>query len=384
MIGKKRKKIYLNIIISLFICSILLSYLVTIQANDPVVQVGHITRIKGIRDNQLMGFGIVMGLAGSGDSTRSQATIQSVSNMLEKYGINVTPDQIRSRNLAAVMVTATLPPFSHTGDKIDVTVNSMGDARSIQGGTLLMTPLKAANGKVYAVAQGSVSIGGYNVQGAGYQMRENHPTVARIPNGALVEKELSFDLSRKQLTYLLKQPNYETASAIAEAVNKKFKDESETKNIFAQAEDAGQIVIEVPDNYQNNVVEFISKINNIKVQSSMPAKVVLNEKTGTVVMGHNVQISTVSVQQNNFSVKITTDNKVSQPPSFSEGETKEITDKNVEVSEEDEEMKVIEGKGNIQDLVTALNTLGASSSDIIAIIQAIKAAGALHAELVIM
>lgn len=348
------------------------------QNQDPMVKVGNITRIQGIRDNQLMGYGIVTGLAGTGDSNRSQATVQSVANMMGEFSIDVTPDQIRSQNLAAVMITANLPPFVHSGDKIDVTVSSMGDADSLQGGTLVMSPLKAANGEIFAVAQGPVSIGGFNVQSGGSSARKNHPTVGRIPNGALVEKEINFELDKERLKLLLQNPNFKTADNVAKAINKKL----EHSNV-AKAKDAGTVEVNIPDEYEDNVVDFISKVNNTDVRSSMEAKVVIDEKTGTIVLSHNVRISTVAVAHGNISVTIKTTEEVSQPPSLSEGETEKTTDTEIEVEEEEGNIVMIGSENSIEDLVTALNTIGATPRDIVSIIQKIKSAGALHAELVL-
>ena len=375
-------KIKTNNIILFLVIFLLLPLLISpvtfSQNQNPVVKVGNITRIQGVRDNQLIGYGIVMGLAGTGDSNRSQATIQSVANMMGEFSINVTPDQIRSQNLAAVMITATLPPFVHSGDRIDVTVSSMGDADSLQGGTLVMSPLKAANGEIYAVAQGPVSIGGFNVQSGGSSVRQNHPTVGRIPNGALVEKEINFELDKKSLNLLLQNPNFKTADNIAKALNNKL----EHSNV-AKAKDAGTIEINIPEGYEDSVVDFISKVNNTDVRTSMEAKVVIDEKTGTIVLSHNVRISTVAVAHGNISVTIKTTEEVSQPPSFSEGETETTTETEIEVEEEEGNIVMIGSENTIEDLVTALNTIGATPRDIVSIIQKIKSAGALHAELVL-
>ena len=373
----KTSNIFLSLVIFLLL-SLLISPITLSQNQNPIVKVGNITRIQGVRDNQLIGYGIIMGLAGTGDSNRSQATIQSVANMMGEFSINVTPDQIRSQNLAAVMITANLPPFVHSGDRIDVTVSSMGDADSLQGGTLVMSPLKAANGDIYAVAQGPVSIGGFNVQSGGSSARKNHPTVGRIPNGALVEKEINFELDKERLNLLLQNPNFKTANNIAEALNNQL----EHSNI-AKAKDAGTIEINIPDGYEDNVVDFISKVNKTDVRTSMEAKVVIDEKTGTIVLSHNVRISTVAVAHGNISVTIKTTEDVSQPPSFSEGETETTTETDIDVEEEEGKIVMIGSENNIEDLVTALNTIGATPRDIVSIIQKIKSAGALHGELVL-
>lgn len=371
-------KFMIILVISLLFLISWVQILAAATVEDPLVKIGNITRIKGIRDNQLIGYGLVIGLAGSGDSNRSEATIKSVANMLGDFGIEVTPGQIRSRNLAAVMVTANLPPFASNGDRIDVTVSSIGDARSLQGGTLLMTPLKAANDEIYAVAQGAISIGGYNIQGGGAAARENHANAGRMPNGAIVEKELKINLDREQIVYLLGKPSFEAADAIAGAVNKEFELSSP-----ARAVNAGEVQITVPSSYRNDVVDFIAMINQIEVRSNVSARIVINEKTGTIVISHNVRLSTVAVAHGNITVTITTSEQVSQPPSFSEGETEVIEETEIKVEEEEGHITLVEGDNTIRDLVKALNAIGATPRDLIAILQAIKAQGALHAELVL-
>ena len=352
-----------------------------VSSNDPLVRIGDMTRIEGMRTNQLSGYGIVVGLNGSGDSASNQATVQSIANMLDEYGIEVSSDQVESQNVAAVIVTATLPAYAYSGDQIDVTVNSIGDSDSLQGGTLLQTPLEAANGDIYAVAQGPVSIGGYNVQGGGgNSQRQNHPTVGKVPSGALVEREIEADLNRDQFTYILRNPNFTTARYMAQAINDQFEYLSESSKI-AKASSPARVKVDVPSEYKDEPVNFISQVNNLEVRSSMNAKVVINERTGTIVMGHNVRISTVSVAHGNLTVTISTTEEVSQPEPLSDGETEVTEETEIEVEEEEGHMTVVESKGTIQDLVTALNTIGATPRDIIAIVQQIKSVGALHAEL---
>lgn len=348
--------------------------------NDPVVNIEDITRIRGVRENQLFGFGLIIGLAGTGDSNRYRPTIQSHANMLNNMGIEVTSDQVNSRNVAAVMVTASLSVTDHTGDTIDVTISSLGDASSLQGGTLFMTPLNAANGDIYAVAQGPLSIGGFNAQFGGGQVRENHPTVAMIPNGAIVEREVPFQLSNQELTFLLDQSNFETARNIALAINRYF-DVLHEKTKIAEAIDQSQIRVRVPEQYRNDVVDFVSKINNLDVRPGLEAKIVINERTGTIVLGHNVRLSTVSVAHGNLTVTIDNQENVSQPPSFSDGDTVVTEKANITVDQEDAHFMVLPTGGTVQDLVKALNTIGATPRDIIAILQMIKAQGALHAKL---
>ncbi|MFW6380924.1 MAG: flagellar basal body P-ring protein FlgI [Bacillota bacterium] len=366
-------------ILSLFLALIVLLSVAPVWtsfAQDPIVKIGDITRIKGVRENQLTGYGIVTGLAGTGDSGSSQATLQSIANMLQNYGVQVKSDQISSGNVAAVMVTAKLPPFAHSGDEIDVTVSSVGDAESLQGGTLMTTPLRAGNQDVYAVAQGPLSIGGLNAQSGGTQVRENHPTVGRIPDGALIEKELGVELDSERLTYLLDEPNFETAQAIANKINEEFDNSG-----LARASDAGTIEIRVPDRHQNDMVDFVSRLNSLEVRSSVEAKVVIDEKTGTIVLSHNVRISTVAVAHGNLTVTIKSKEEVSQPEPLSEGETEVTEETDIQVEEEEGNIMVIQSENTIQDLVTALNTVGASPRDIVSIMQKIKSAGALHAKL---
>ncbi|MFN2363118.1 MAG: flagellar basal body P-ring protein FlgI [Halarsenatibacteraceae bacterium] len=377
MINRVKFKNYLSLLTFIMIFIMAFSLNAGAQEHDPIVEIGNITRIDGARDNHLIGYGIVVGLAGSGDSTRSRATVQSVANMLDSFGVEVNADQVRSRNIAAVIVTADLPHNANPGDQIDVNVNSMGDARSIQGGTLLMTPLEAGNGQVYAVAQGSVSIGGYNIRGGGQEIRENHPTAGQIPGGATVENNIDYQLESEELTLILDNSNFKTASDIAKAINNNF-----TSGVnFAKAENESRIRVEIPQDYENRVVDFIAEMNSLEVRPSMDAKVVINERTGTVVQGHNVRLSTVAVSHGNLSVMITTSTEVSQPESFTEGETVEVEETEIQVEEEEGQMMVVEGRSNVYDIVTALNAIGASPRDLVAIFQEIQAAGALHGEL---
>ena len=377
-----KDKFNLNLILLLLVPVIFLMTVVSEGASlhDPLVSIGDITRIKGVRDNQLFGFGLVIGLAGTGDSNRYGPTITSHANMLRNLGIEVTPDQINSRNVAAVMVTSSLSVFDHPGGLLDITISSLGDATSLQGGVLFMTALQAANGENYAAAQGPVSIGGFNVQAGGNRASKNHSTVAMVPSGAIVERGLDFKISNQELTFLLEEENFETARNIALAINRFF-DVIYTEEKVAEALDAVQIRVKVPFIYQHDVVDYIAKINNLEVRPGLQAKVVINEKTGTIIIGHNVRISTISVAHGSLNVKVTMERLVSQPPPFSPGETVVVEETSIEVLEQDAHMMVIPTGGNVQDLVAALNTIGASPLDIIAILQTIDAQGALHARL---
>ncbi len=374
MFNLRKQKIL--VILLLLLISLSLNIKTAAAANDPEVEIGNITRIKGQRVNQLIGYGIVVGLNGSGDSNRSQATVQSVANMLQNFGVNVTDGQVASQNIAAVMVTAELPAVAHNGDQLDITVSSIGDADSLQGGTLLLTPLQAPNGEVYASAQGPLSVGGYSVGGGGNSEVQNHPTVGQIPNGALVEREINSTLDGSNLTYVIANPNFKTASQIANTINNNFGDGT------AQALNASTIDISMPENFNYGMVDFIAEVNSLKVTPAVEAKVVIDERTGTVVFSHNVSISTVAVAHGNLSVSISTQEEVSQPEPFSGGETTVTEDVQIEVDEGPESnMLIVSQENTIEDLVTALNAIGATPRDIISIIQKIDAAGALHAEL---
>jgi flagellar P-ring protein precursor FlgI len=319
---------------------------------------------------------------------------------LERLGIHVDPDEVKVSNVAAVMVSATLPPFSRIGKKLDVTLSSIGDAKSLQGGTLLLTPLKAVDGKVYAIAQGAVSIGGFSVGGAaGGGVTKNHPTVGRISGGATVEKEIPFALSdRRELTYILNSPDFNTASRIAEAMNKSMGES------LAQPIDSGTLKFNIPDKYREHMVNLIAKLGNLDVTPDSIARVIVNEKTGTVVIGENVRLQQVAVAHGNLSIEIKESRNVSQPSPFAPypgagatpiqtqdgvivspgGSTVVTPDSNVTVSEEQNRLLLLPQGNSIGELVKALNAIGVTPRDLITILQSMKAAGALQAELEIL
>lgn len=371
----RKEKLLVCLVFALFFSLIIPGFYCdqVFAGGDPIVNIADITRIEGARNNQLVGYGLVTGLDGSGDSTRSQATVQSISNMLSQFGVEVDPDQVQGRNIAAVMVTADLPHDANTGDQIDVQVSSIGDAGSLEGGTLVRTPLEAATGEIYAVAQGSVSVGGFGDD------QDHHPTSARVPGGAIVERTIDYRLDREELTFILRNGNFRTASSIVDTINEHFSGVTGGMDI-AYAENESRVAVEVPDDFQNNIVEFIAEINDLEVQPTMTAKVVVNERTGTVVKGHNVRISTVSVSHGDLSVNVLAHNTV-EDDTGDEPFLEQQQEMEVEDSAREEEVMVIEGGSNINDLVAALNAIGADSNDLIAILQEIKAAGALHAEL---
>jgi flagellar P-ring protein precursor FlgI len=341
------------------------------------VRIKDLVDIRGVRDNQLVGYGLVVGLDGTGDGKKSLFTIQSMVSMLEKMGITVKASDIAVSNVAAVMVTAKLPAFAKAGRRIDVLVNSIGDAKNLQGGTLLMTPLKAANGHVYAVAQGPVNTGGFSAQGEGGSVQKNFPTVGRVIDGALVEREVDLHLnSRRSLTLSLRQPDFTTVTRMTEAINGLFYDR------VADAQDAGTVEVKVPMAYLGNIVGLVAMIEKLEVQPDLTARVIINERTGTVVMGENVRISTIAIAHGNLSIVIKESPHVSQPLPFSEGGETVITpDTDVSVAEGENQLVVLPTGTSIGEVVNALNALGVSPRDLIAIFQAIKAAGALQAEL---
>lgn len=341
------------------------------------VRIKDLVDIRGVRDNQLVGYGLVVGLDGTGDGKKSLFTIQSMVSMLEKMGITVKASDIAVSNVAAVMVTAKLPPFAKAGRRIDVLVNSIGDAKNLQGGTLLMTPLKAANGHVYAVAQGPVNTGGFSAQGDAGSVQKNFPTVGRVIDGALVEREVDLHLnSRRSLTLSLRQPDFTTVTRMTEAINGLFYDR------VADAQDAGTVEVKVPMAYLGNIVGLVAMIEKLEVQPDLTARVIINERTGTVVMGENVRISTIAIAHGNLSIVIKESPYVSQPLPFSKGgETVVTPDTDVSVAEGENQLVILPTGTSIGEVVNALNALGVSPRDLIAIFQAIKAAGALQAEL---
>jgi flagellar P-ring protein precursor FlgI len=345
------------------------------------VRIKDIAEIKGVRQNQLVGYGLVVGLNGTGDSDSAIFTIQSMASMLEKMGVTVKTKDIEVDNVAAVMVTTDLPAFARSGSRIDVLVSSIGDAENLQGGTLLFTPLKAADQQVYAVAQGPISTGGFVVGSAsGSGVQKNFPTVGRVVNGALIEKEIPNKFNQKQsLTLTLHSPDFTTSSRVAQAINIAFYDQ------IARTHDAGTIEVKVPQNYMGNVVALVTMIESLGVTPDTVSKVIINERTGTVVMGENVRISTVAIAHGNLSIEIQEDSNVSQPLPFSRrGDTVVTPESEVQVQEGNNPIFLVNSGVSIAAVVKALNALGVSPRDLISIFQALKAAGALQAELEII
>jgi len=353
---------------------ILLSIIVSAaNAQEPSQRLKDIAQIEGARSNQLVGYGIVVGLDGSGDSQQALFTAQSVVNMLSKFGINISLDKMKIKNVAAVMLTADLPPFQRPGNKIDVVVSSIGDAKSLQGGTLLQAPLIGADKNVYAVAQGSVSIGGFSAGGGGNTVSKNHSTAGRIPGGAIVEREVPSTLTDgKSLNVVLNSPDFTTASRVVQAINAVIGPGR------ASAKDAGTICVTTDS---SDLVDLIAKIGEVQVEESVVAKVIVNERTGTVVIGGNVKLSPAAIAHGDLTVEIATENQVSQPLPDSAGKTKVITQGTTNVSEQSARLMYIQPGATLKDLVHALNELKVTPRDVIAILQALKGAGALHAEI---
>lgn len=338
--------------------------------------------IEGVRDNQLVGYGLVVGLNGTGDSLNSSPfTKQSLMAMLERLGVSVRDQNLNTGNVAAVMVTAKLPPFTNQGGHIDVNISSLGNASSLQGGTLLVTPLLAADGQVYAVAQGEVSIAGFSAGGDAANVTQNNPTSGRIAEGGIVEREIAFRLEDLQEIRLsLKNPDFTTSRRIAQAIN------GFTSANLAKAENSASVMLRKPSGYDGTIVDLITDIEQLPIQPDQPARVVISERSGVIVMGADVRISNVAIAQGNLTIKVTETPQVSQPNPFSElGETVVVPRTDLEVNQGgDVKLAMLETGVTLQDLVTGLNRLGMQPRDIITILQAVKAAGALQAEIEVM
>jgi flagellar P-ring protein precursor FlgI len=349
------------------------------QAGTTTTRIKDIVDIEGVRDNMLVGYGLVVGLNGTGDTlNNSPFTQQSLIAMLERLGVNVRGQQLNTGNVAAVMVTATLPPFTNQGARIDVSVSALGDAKSLQGGTLLVTPLMAADGQVYAIAQGPMIISGFTAGGDAAKITQNIPTAGRIPEGALVEREIAFNLADlPQVRLALRNPDFTTARRIARAIN------GYLSATVASAENNGSVVLKRPDQYPGNIVDLITDIETLPVQPDQVARVVVDENSGVIVIGQDVRIATAAIAQGNLTIKITETPQVSQPSPFSETGTTEIvprTDVDVNTGA-DVRLGVLDSGVTLQELVTGLNRLGVGPRDVIAILQALKASGALQAEI---
>jgi len=342
----------------------------------PMVRIKDVVDVEGARSNQLTGIGLVMGLAGTGD--RSQMTTQMMRNLLQQHGITVDERAARSRNVAVVSLTADLPPYVRPGQTINLNVSTIGDARSLQGGVLLQTPLRAADGQVYAVAQGPVVVGGFEAAGAGATAVRNIPTAGRIPGGAIVEREVPAAIAvGGQMALLLRNPNFTTAQRITDAINSVF-------GAVARPTDAGRVVVNLPQQFATSPTAFMARLETLEIQPDMVARVAINERTGTVVMGGDVRISSVAVAHGNLTVSIAEDPTVVQPAPFGGGRTAVEQRTDITIEEDGMSFIAMPATTTVRELVRVINAIGASPRDVIAILEAIHEAGALHGQLINM
>ncbi len=359
-----------------------LIFLLSLASLAYATRIKDIAYVRGVNDYQVIGYGLVVGLNGTGDSQMSIFTEQSVSSMLKRFGVTVPESQFRMRNVAAVMVTASIPPFASRGASIDVIVSSMGDAMSLQGGALLLTDLIGQDGKTYATAQGPLSVGGFDIRAAGTEIQRNFTTTGRIPNGGLVQQSppIDFVSTSWKLAIVLSQEDFATADRVANAINKSV------GSTVADAINGGTVNVQIPQNYQSKdkVVQFIAQIESLQVVPDVVARVVINERTGTVVVGQNVTVLPVAISHGNLNIEIQAYHVISQPAPFSQGQTVVTRAATAQVSQGGNSMVAINGAATVQNIATALNSLKVRPRDIIAIFQALKAAGALKAQLVIM
>jgi flagellar P-ring protein precursor FlgI len=352
-------------------CSLLASSLAAARLKDLV-------DIEGIRENQLVGYGLVVGLAGKGDTQQTVFSNQSLTNLLERMGVAVSPTAIRVKNTAAVMVTATLPAFAQPGQHIDTTVAAIGDAATLQGGILILTSLRGADGQVYAVAQGPVVTGGFAAGRGGASQTVNHPTVGRAPNGATVERPAPSVAPKSTVRLQLRQSDFTTSTRIVAAINQKF---AAQETPAAHAENSGLVSVSIPAPYASRTTEFLSELENLTVEADRPARVVVNERTGTIVLGKDVRVAPVAILHGNLNVEIQTSLEVSQPAPLSQGSTEVVPQTAVGAREEKARSIVLKQGATVEELCRALAAIGSTPRDIIAILQSLRSAGALEAEI---
>lgn len=378
---KTRSSLFKSLTIGL-LTAVALTVAAPTQHAHGQTRIKDIVDFEGVRENILVGYGLVVGLNGTGDALDSAIfTRESLVGMLERLGVNARDDNLDTDNVAAVMVTATLPPFSKQGSRIDVSLSAIGDAEDLLGGTLLVTPLVGADGEVYAVAQGPIATGAISAAGDGQSVVQGVPTNGRIANGAIIEREISFSMkSMETITIALKNPDFTTARRISQAIN------AFIGLPIAQANDLASVRMIVPENYRGNAVSLITDVEQLRVTPDMAAKVVINETTGIIVMGENVRISTVAIAQGNLTIRITETPQVSQPQPFAQtGETVTVPRTQIEIDQDsDKQLSVLAQSVTLQELVDGLNALGIGPRDLISILQAIKAAGALQAEIEVL
>ena len=348
-----------------------------VSAVEPVqIKIRDLASVEGVRENPLIGYGMIVGLNGTGDKQQTVFAVQTLAGILQRMGVQIPASAVRVKNVASVFVTANLAPFARPGAQLDVTVSSIGDAKSLEGGMLLLTALYGADGQVYAAAQGPVAVGGYSAGGAGNSKQVNHPTVGRIPSGGRVERALAFSFDRlAPLNLLLREPDFSTAGEISAAINTAFGHE------IAIARDGGRVEVNAAGTGISNLTNAVAKIENLSVIVHRRARVIVNERTGTVVMGQDVRLGAVSILHGGFSVQITTELQVSQPEPLSQGKTAVVAQQEVQAKEVPARRVEITEGAKVEELVNGLQNMGATARDVISILQAIKAAGALDADL---
>jgi flagellar P-ring protein precursor FlgI len=339
------------------------------------VRLKDIAKFSGVRNNELVGYGLVVGLSGTGDGNTSEFTIRSMTNMLEKMGVSVNPNNLKPKNTAAVMVTAKMPASSRPGSPLDITVSSMGDAKSLYGGVLLITPLRGLDGRVYAVGQGSLTLGGFSAEGQGATAQKNVTTVARIPNGATVERDVPFQFNKQEfLTINMANEDFGTTMRVVKSIN------TAVGGQFAKAMDGATIQLSIPPKFHGNMVPLMASLENLDVSPDSRARVVVDEKTGTVVLGGNVRLTRVAVAHGSLQIVVAESPNVSQPGPFSQGQTVVTPQTDVKVKEQNNRLLLMEG-ATLQELVDGLNSVGATPRDLISILRTLKSAGSLHADL---
>ncbi|UCH44601.1 MAG: flagellar basal body P-ring protein FlgI [Nitrospiraceae bacterium] len=361
-------------IVSFIVIMLLFSILTPVHAE----RIKDIARFEGVRDNQLIGYGIVVGLDGTGD--KGTAAVQSITNMLKRLNLTIDPRQLQSKNVALVVVTSSMPAFAKPGMKIDALISTIGDSKSLQGGTLLLTPLKGPDGKVYALAQGPVSIGGFSAEGEGASAQKNHPTVGKIPEGITIEKEPVFILGNgEDIRLFLNRADFATADTISKMINRSFAGD------YAFPVDPSSVKITVPDEYRNQIVRLITDIERLNVSIDLPARIVINERTGTIVIGKDVKILPVAIAHGSIAIEIRENSQVSQPAPFAPETAQTVTVPRTDLAVSEQKGSLVEVSGvDLGEIVRALNALGVTPRDLISILQSLKTSGALMAELEII
>ena len=360
-----------------FVIALVLSGPIFIFATEPVpIKIRDLTNVEGVRENPLIGYGMVVGLTRTGDSQQTIFTTQTLANIMQRMGAQIPALTARVSNVASVFVTGSLPAFARPGTQLDVTVSSIGDAKSLEGGLLLLTPLYGADGQVYAAAQGPIAVGGYAVGGASASKQLNHPTVGRIPAGGRVERILAFDFNHlTPVSLLLRDPDFSMAGEISDAINREF------GHTVTSAQDGGRVEVDPSATGVANMTAILARIENLTVAVQRRARVVVNERTGTIVMGKDVRLGAVSILHGGFSVQISTEYSVSQPAPLSQGKTEVVPETDLQVKDRPARRLEIGEGASIDQLVSGLQSMGATARDVISILQAIKAAGALDADL---